>query len=92
MMGSPFDLADTASYRRWREQKLDSAPRRIEDIVVALDDLIFTQVLPSVADALTGLNVIFPAMPRTDEMHLAFIKILTLIGTILCDDVHDLGH
>ncbi|MCF8152348.1 MAG: TauD/TfdA family dioxygenase [Burkholderiaceae bacterium] len=38
MMPGPFDLNDVASYRRWREAKLDSAPRRIEDIVVALDD------------------------------------------------------
>jgi alpha-ketoglutarate-dependent taurine dioxygenase len=37
-MPGPFDLADSASYQRWRERKLDSAPRRIEDIVVALDD------------------------------------------------------
>lgn len=37
-MSGPFDLADNASYQRWREQKLDSAPRRIEDIVVALDN------------------------------------------------------
>jgi hypothetical protein len=37
-MSGPFDLADNASYQRWREQKLDSAPRRIEDIIVALDD------------------------------------------------------
>ena len=37
-MGNPFDLADESSYRQWREHKLDSAPRRIEDIVVALDD------------------------------------------------------
>jgi len=37
-MPGPFDLADLASYRRWREQKLDSAPRRMEDILVALDD------------------------------------------------------
>ena len=37
-MSNPFDLADTAAYAAWREQKLDSAPRRIEDIVVALDD------------------------------------------------------
>ncbi len=35
---SPFDLGDAASYRRWRERKLDSAPRRIEDILVPLDD------------------------------------------------------
>jgi hypothetical protein len=38
MMGNPFDLDDTASYRQWRERKLDSAPRRIEDILVSLDD------------------------------------------------------
>jgi alpha-ketoglutarate-dependent taurine dioxygenase len=37
-MSGPFDLADNASYQRWRERKLDSAPRRIEDIIVALDD------------------------------------------------------
>jgi hypothetical protein len=37
-MPGPFDLDDVASYRRWREHKLDSAPRRIEDILVALDD------------------------------------------------------
>ncbi|MDP3511735.1 MAG: TauD/TfdA family dioxygenase, partial [Sulfuritalea sp.] len=29
---------DASSYRQWREHKLDSAPRRIEDILVALDD------------------------------------------------------
>jgi len=34
----PFDLDDPASYRQWREKKLDSAPHRIEDILVPLDD------------------------------------------------------
>jgi hypothetical protein len=38
MMGNFFDLDDIASYHEWRERKLDSAPRRIEDILVALDD------------------------------------------------------
>jgi hypothetical protein len=33
-VSSPFDLADTAAYAAWRERKLDTAPRRIEDIVV----------------------------------------------------------
>ena len=37
-MGTPFDLADTAAYRHWRERKLDTAPRRIEDILVEVDD------------------------------------------------------
>lgn len=37
-MSSPFELADTAAYATWRERKLDTAPRRIEDIVVPLND------------------------------------------------------
>lgn len=36
--GDPFDLAMPAAYAAWRERKLDMAPRRIEDILVALDD------------------------------------------------------
>ncbi|MDP1524243.1 MAG: TauD/TfdA family dioxygenase [Rhodocyclaceae bacterium] len=35
---SAFDLDDAAAYAIWRERKLDQAPRRIEDIVVELDD------------------------------------------------------
>ncbi|MDP1613473.1 MAG: TauD/TfdA family dioxygenase [Sulfuritalea sp.] len=38
MSNSPFDLDHAAAYAKWRERKLDSAPRRIEDILVALDD------------------------------------------------------
>ena len=37
-MPGALDLDDLAAYRRWREGKFDSAPRRIEDILVALDD------------------------------------------------------
>ena len=37
-MSNPFDLADAAAYAAWRERKLDAAPRRIEDIVVELDN------------------------------------------------------
>jgi hypothetical protein len=37
-MPGPFDLNDPVSYQQWRERKLDSAPRRLEDILVALDD------------------------------------------------------
>lgn len=35
---SPFDLDHDAAYRLWRERKLDCAPRRIEDVLVAIDD------------------------------------------------------
>ncbi len=37
-MAGPYDLNDACAYAAWREQKLDTAPRRIEDIVVTLDD------------------------------------------------------
>jgi hypothetical protein len=37
-MGNSFDLDDIASYHQWRERKLDCAPRRLEDILVPLDD------------------------------------------------------
>ena len=38
MGDTPFDLDNAAAYAAWRERKLDSAPRRIEDTLVALDD------------------------------------------------------
>lgn len=37
-MSNPFDLADAAAYAAWRQKKLDTAPRRIEDILVEIDD------------------------------------------------------
>jgi hypothetical protein len=37
-MDSPFDLADAAAYAEWRQRKLDTAPRRLEDILVELGD------------------------------------------------------
>lgn len=37
-MNSPFDLGDDRAYATWRERKLDTAPRRLEDILVSLDD------------------------------------------------------
>jgi alpha-ketoglutarate-dependent taurine dioxygenase len=38
MGDSPFDPDNAAAYAAWRQRKLDTAPRRIEDILVALDD------------------------------------------------------
>jgi alpha-ketoglutarate-dependent taurine dioxygenase len=37
-MPGPFDLSDDAAYARWREEKLDTAPTRLDDIVVSIDD------------------------------------------------------
>ncbi len=38
MTPSPFALEDAAAYRSWRQRKLDTAPRRLEDILVEVDD------------------------------------------------------
>ncbi len=35
---NPFDLADDAAYRRWRDAKLAAHPRRVEDLVVDVAD------------------------------------------------------
>ena len=35
---SAFDLSASHAYAEWRQRKLDTAPRRIEDIVVEVDD------------------------------------------------------
>jgi alpha-ketoglutarate-dependent taurine dioxygenase len=37
-MPGPFDLDDTAAYRRWREAKLAHAPRRTEELIVEVLD------------------------------------------------------
>ena len=37
-MPGPFDLADATAYRRWRDEKLDRAPRRLDDLIVAVRD------------------------------------------------------
>ncbi len=37
-MNSPFDLANTESYLRWREQKLASAPTSINELIVEVRD------------------------------------------------------
>lgn len=37
-MTSPFDLNDTAAYRRWREQKLACAPKTVSDLIVEVRD------------------------------------------------------
>ena len=53
-MPGPFDLQDANAYRAWRERKLDSAPRRIEDIVVELDDP--RRLAPAQRQRLVSLN------------------------------------
>ncbi len=37
-MSGCFDLADAAAYVRWREHKLDTAPRQLTNIIVEIND------------------------------------------------------
>mgnify|MGYP004701496965 CR=1 FL=1 len=37
-MTAYFDLADAQAYAQWRERKLDTAPRRLADILIEIDD------------------------------------------------------
>lgn len=53
-MPGPFDLDDLRAYSLWREEKLDMAPRRLEDIVVELDDP--RQLTPAQRQGLADLN------------------------------------
>lgn len=38
MLGNPFDLTDNSAYQRWRDAKLATAPRTVEDIIVEVRD------------------------------------------------------
>ena len=38
MTGDPFDLDDAAAYRRWREGKLDTVARTVQDLLVEVGD------------------------------------------------------
>jgi hypothetical protein len=35
---NPFDLANEAQWQRWREQKLEQAPRSLDELIVEVDD------------------------------------------------------
>jgi hypothetical protein len=53
-MSGIFDLQDVAAYACWREQKLDTAPHRLEDIVIEIDDP--RRLTPDERQRLVGLN------------------------------------
>src|SRR5471030_497031 len=52
-----------------------------EDIFAAFDDFEFAQLEFAVADAFAGLDVVFVAVPRADEVHLVAVG-LALIGAV----------
>src|SRR5262249_28736307 len=63
-----------------------------ENIVTAADDLELLQLQPPVADAFAGLELVFVAVPRADEMHVVR-ECLALVGAVLRDHVdHTVDH
>lgn len=38
MLGSPFDLSADRAYENWRDEKLDNAPRNLDELVVEISD------------------------------------------------------
>src|SRR5260370_33015547 len=56
------------------------------DVFTALDDVVLAQFQLAVADALTGLEIVFVAVPRADEMRFVAIG-LALVEAVLVDHV-----
>ena len=52
-----------------------------EDVVAAPDHVVLLQPQPAVADAFAGLELVFVAVPRADEMHVVG-ECLALIGAV----------
>jgi alpha-ketoglutarate-dependent taurine dioxygenase len=77
-MSNPFDLNDTESYLRWREQKLAAAPASVNELIVEVRDP--RSLALSEHSALTGLvrrcNMAIYASP----MHEADTDIPRLLG------------
>jgi len=71
-MPSPFDLADSTTYRAWRDAKLAAYPRRVEDLIVPVADpraLTATETR-ALADAVSRANMVFysaPHLPAADK-------------------------
>ena len=55
-VSSPFDLDDAGAYAEWRQRKLDTAPRRLDDILVEIGDP--RQLTLAERDRLLALNAI----------------------------------
>lgn len=63
----PFDLDDPAAYSRWRQWKLDLAPRRAEDLVVPVRDprALSGPEFDALADLCRKTNLAFYAGPAS---------------------------
>ncbi|MDD2929701.1 MAG: TauD/TfdA family dioxygenase [Sideroxydans sp.] len=68
-MSSPFDLADEKTYQRWRDDKLASAPRTAEDLIVEVKDprALSAAEHGALADRIRRCNMAIYASPMLEE-------------------------
>jgi alpha-ketoglutarate-dependent taurine dioxygenase len=77
-MSNPFDLNDTESYLRWRDQKLANAPASVNDLIVEVRDprALTPNEHTALADRIRHCNMAIYASP----MHEADTDIPRLLG------------
>lgn len=68
-MDNPFDLNHETAYQRWREQKLSSAPRTLDDIVVEVHDprALTTSEHAALSERIRRCNMALYASPMLEE-------------------------
>lgn len=77
-MSNPFDLNDTESYLRWREQKLAAAPATVNELIVEVRDprALTPNEYAALADRIRRCNMAVYASP----LHEADTEIPRLLG------------
>lgn len=68
-MSNPFDLSDESAYQQWREQKLASAPRTLDDIIVEVGDprALTASEHAALSDRIRRCNMAIYASPMLEE-------------------------
>lgn len=68
-MNNPFDLDDDAAWQRWRDAKLASAPRTMEDLIVEVRDprALTPAEHGALADRIRRCNMAIYASPMLEE-------------------------
>lgn len=71
-MSSPFDLANATAYRAWRDAKLTSYPRSVDELIVPLDDprALTAEETRALATCCARANMAFynaPHLPAADK-------------------------
>src|SRR6266567_3415130 len=62
------------------------------DLAAPFDHVVLLQAMPAVDDVTTVLEMKLPAVPRTDDVHVAFVEILAEENALVTDLLDDLRH